>query len=81
MSAPDNALHAAVQLGGPDWGHAILGCDWGTRVATPDDREVCTRQARQIFVLHGKTAYEVKVCEAHRDRLYAETDPHAAVPP
>lgn len=70
-------LNAAVLLLGPDRGHSLLGCDWGTRVATADDRDICIQQARQIFVLHnGDESVDVKVCNRHRARLYAETDPH-----
>lgn len=73
----NEALNAAVQLLGPERGHHLLGCDWGTTVATADDREVCIQQARQIFALHrGNEVLDVKVCNVHRARLYAETDPH-----
>lgn len=77
----DTALNAAVRLLGPTAGHTMLGCDWGTRVAAPDDREVCIRQARQIVVLHdGDDLTDVKVCLVHRDRLLAETVPHGERP-
>lgn len=76
----DTALNAAVRLLGPAAGHELLGCDWGTKVATTDDRGVCTRQARQRMALHnGDETLEVQVCNVHRARLYAETEPHEAV--
>lgn len=74
----DSALNAAVRLAGPAFGHALLGCDWGTKVASTDDRTVCIRQARQRVVLHGPGGerYEVKVCREHAVAIDLETDPH-----
>lgn len=73
----DGSLTAAMLLAGPVRGHALLGCDWGTRVATADDMGLCERQARQIVVLHdGPESIDVKVCLAHAARLAEETDPH-----
>lgn len=73
----DTALNAAINLMGQTRGRAMLGCDWGRRVRTPDDPDLCLRQARQMIVLHdGAMTFEVKVCDAHRDRISAETDPH-----
>jgi hypothetical protein len=74
----DAALNAAVRLLGHERGHALLGCDWGTLVAAPDDREVCVRQARQIVALYnGDDRTDVRVCLVHRDRLLAETTPRS----
>lgn len=79
MADPDTALNAAVKLLGGQRGHRLLGCDWGIRVSTPNDDATCNRQARQVVALHdGGGVWDVKVCEAHRDRLLAETNPHRA---
>ena len=74
----ERPLTAAMLLAGPVRGHAMLGCDWGSRVATPDDQALCIRQARRIVVIHdGPDAIDLKVCEEHGGRLEAETDPRA----
>lgn len=74
------ALDAAVLLLGAERGHALIGCDWGTKVGLPDDREVCISQARSQVVLHdldGK-AYTLKVCDEHAATLMRATNPHNA---
>lgn len=55
----------------------LIGCDWGTRVRLPHDREVCTRQARQRIAVHGQgVTHFLKVCDEHATTLERETDPH-----
>lgn len=86
MSAEDRGgywlsrgLDAAVLLLGPDRGHALLGCDWGTYIALPSDLEVCVRQATQRMVIHeGATEHPVKLCAAHAALVESRTDPHEA---
>lgn len=75
-----SALNAAVLLLGADQGHALIGCDWGRKVSLPDDREVCTSQARRRLILHGPAGeeYDLKACDQHADVLERETDPHEA---
>lgn len=77
MTTGDRALNAAVRLMGPDRGHQLLGCDWGTHIATADDLAICTRQARQIVAIHDSDdVIDVKLCWPHRARVFAETTPH-----
>jgi hypothetical protein len=74
-----DGLSAAALLFGAERGHALLGCDWGTKVALPDDREVCTRQAARRLMLHGfpDGPRQFKACDHHAEILERETDPHA----
>lgn len=77
-------LAMAVMLFGSEAGHDLVGCDWGRDggVSTFDDLMPCQLQAAQRVVLHvGSATREVKLCVAHRDRIYAETDPHCGGAP
>lgn len=68
---PDQrALAAAMRL---------ISCDWGTKVKLPDDREVCTREARRYMAIHGHAdeVHVLQVCDEHAAIIERETDPHA----
>lgn len=62
--------------------HQLLGCEWGRRIALPDDRAECPERAVQRMMLHGDAApggmWLVQLCRAHFDKVSALTDPHAA---
>jgi hypothetical protein len=75
-SVNEAPLTAAMLLMGPVRGHSMLGCDWGTRVALPDDQALCVRQARRIVVIHdGPDAIDLKVCDEHFAKLGEHTNP------
>lgn len=55
----------------------MLGCRWGRGVSTPDDSAPCERQAKRVIVVHdGPAEVELKLCDAHAERLEQETTPH-----
>lgn len=58
---------------------ALLGCDWGHRIATADYPQPCHTQAAQIVVLHDPNGgqMDVKLCDPHRQFVLMETDPRA----
>lgn len=78
----NQALNAAVLLFGPERGHALLGCEWGTAIALPDDQDVCIRQARRIVVIHGtgNAVRDMKLCLEHAATVERETEPHPSEP-
>ena len=65
---------------------ALLGCEWGRTVWTPDDPEPCNEQAVQMVQFHDPHGVApeaenrvVKLCAWHRTRVAEElTDPHDA---
>lgn len=57
--------------------HALIGCDWGTRIATDGDIGVCENQAVRRVCLHaGEQTIDVKVCAHHLVTVTRLTDPH-----
>lgn len=77
----DEGLRAARTLVGALRAHDLLGCDWGLRVSTKDERGICSRQAMRLVVVHdGPVQHELKLCDAHFDRVAELTDPHKAAP-
>lgn len=68
--SPDALKHPAIQ--------ALLGCEWGRRIALPDDRAECSERAVQRMMLHGDTGPRalVQLCRAHFDKVSDLTDPH-----
>lgn len=76
MSGDNPALDAAVKLLGSERGRELIGCDWGTKVSLPWDREVCARQARRRMVLHRPGGeFHLKVCDEHAAIIDEQTDP------
>lgn len=69
---------AALLLGAGPF-HALIGCDWGTKVALPDDQEVCTARAQRRLIIHGRNGetYDLQVCDPHAAVIEQQTDPHA----
>lgn len=57
--------------------HALLGCEWGWRIALTDDRDPCQARAVQRVMLHGHTEGDllVQLCGPHRDRVFSLTEP------
>lgn len=56
---------------------SILGCEWGRKVALPDDKLPCTRQAVQRLVLHdGPITLCFQFCAEHFAVVEGQTDPH-----
>lgn len=63
--------------------HELLGCAWGRTISTADDPKLCDEKAAQIVVLHNPEngrEQAFKLCAKHRDRVLAETTPHAGGP-
>jgi len=53
---------------------ALLGCQWGSDIAHPDDLLPCSERAVQIVVLHdGPRKMAFKLCARHRDLALAES--------
>lgn len=60
---------------------ALLGCEWGRSVKTPDDMEPCDQPAAQIVVVHqGDAEIGFRLCPRHRDRIFQETTPRVTTP-
>ncbi len=59
--------------------HSLIGCDWGSKIALPNDRAVCGQKAAQRIVIHnpaGRGALILKLCTGHLALIEYETDPH-----
>lgn len=58
-------------------GKALLGCEWGTKLAMPDDLAVCDAQATKRIVLYdeGREAI-LQFCPKHASRVVEETTQH-----
>jgi hypothetical protein len=58
--------------------HALVGCQWGQLLHTPDMPKRCTEQAVQIVRLYDTPlgTIELRLCQLHLDRIEAETTPH-----
>lgn len=55
---------------------ALLGCDFGSVVATPDDTDPCKRQATSRVVVHdGPASIELQLCDTHRAVIDEQTNP------
>lgn len=68
MSALDG-----MQMKGP---MAFLACDWGKRVNTPDDKEVCWEMAVKRMVLYdGRKQGLVQFCPKHARVALSLTTP------
>lgn len=66
MTQPEKSATGVLQ--------ELLGCEWGRRIATPDDTEKCSDRAANIVVVHeGDAEASFKLCSRHRDRALAET--------
>lgn len=77
MIVDDAELHAAEALLGTAAGRALLGCNWGTKVAHPSSPGECHRQAVQMVMLYDEGArHPVKLCQSHADLVVALTTPH-----
>jgi hypothetical protein len=60
----------------------MLGCEWGYRIALPDDQAEYQERAVQYVQLHGgERDWLVKLCATHRALVFNLTDPHAAPAP
>ena len=56
---------------------ALLGCSFGLKVSTPDDKEACPEVATRIIVLHHNgDEMECRFCEPHAAYIMLLTDPH-----
>ena len=75
MAKPEpNHFHPELQR--------LLGCAWGTAVASNDDMNQCIRRATQRVMLHeGDTEIEVRLCDYHLAILTENTDPHTEETP
>lgn len=79
-----DAVDRILEEGGPAAGmiRALLGCEWGWKITTPDDKTLCHERAVKIVCLHDEGAtIEVKLCEAHKTRVLSETTPHEDMDP
>jgi hypothetical protein len=75
----DTALTSARQLVDDDQAYALLGCDWGRRIALPgEDVTPCPQPAEARVVLHidGDPAV-FQFCDRHRGLIDAASEPHA----
>lgn len=60
----------------------LIGCAWGRKITTPDDTEPCPNQAHTVVVVHdGDFEAALKLCQAHNERILAETTPHTEPDP
>lgn len=74
----DTALASARRFVDDAQAHALLGCDWGRKIALPGNTTPCTRAAEERIVLHnGGRQVVVQMCDEHGALIKAETEPHA----
>jgi hypothetical protein len=61
---------------------ALLGCQWGRRLATEGDKEPCPEQAVQITVIHvdeaDTTGTAFKFCARHTEAIRTLTEDRTA---
>lgn len=58
--------------------HALIGCDWGRKIALPENRHPCARQATRRIALYqeGQIHALVQVCDEHGVLVDEQTDRH-----
>lgn len=61
--------------------HSLLGCEWGRRIALPEDMEPCAEQAVGMTCVHAPPGVEpeemvFKLCRRHHELLETQCVPH-----